>query len=403
MSTFTPLEPEVMAGFDLFNPTEEHKILRETMARFVADEVEPQAAEYNREEKFNRALFNKMGEMGLLGITVPEAWGGGGMDCLAAVIVHEMLSTSDPGFALAYLAHSMLFVNNFYQSANDEQRRRYLPKVCSGEWVGGMCLTEPEVGTDVQGMRTSATRSGDHYLINGAKMFITNGALDEKTPGDIFLVYAKTSGGMTSFIVEKGFEGFSLGQKLHDKCGVRSSLTAELVFDNCRVPLENLIGEEGDSIFHMMRNLELERLTLAAMSLGIAQRCVQVMTNYAAERKAFGQPLNRFGQIQRHIAESYAKYKAARAYAYDTARRTDLSAGHNRIDSDGVKLFASVAAKEIADSAMQVLGGYGYMGEYVVERLWRDAKLIEIGGGTLEAHHKNLTKDLTRDVERWTR
>jgi isovaleryl-CoA dehydrogenase len=153
----------------------------------------------------------------------------------------------------------------------------------------------------------------------------------------------------------------------------------------------------------MMRNLEIERLTLAAMSLGIAQRCVRVMVTYAAERKAFGQPINRFGQIQRHIAESYAKYKSARAYVYDTARRTDLSAGNNRIDSDGAKLVASVAAKEVADSAMQVLGGYGYMGEYVVERLWRDAKLLEIGGGTLEAHHKNLTKDLTRDVERWTR
>jgi isovaleryl-CoA dehydrogenase len=401
MSTF--LEPEVMASFDLYNPTEEHKLLRETLARFVEDEVEPQAEEYNRDERFNRLLFNKLGEMGLLGITVPDEWGGGGMDAVAAVIAHELLSTSDPGFALAYLAHSMLFVNNFYQNANDEQRKRYTEKICSGEWIGGMCMTEPEVGTDVLRMRTTATLVGEHYLLNGAKMFITNGALDDETPGDIFLVYAKSEGGISTFLVEKGFEGFAVGQRLHDKCGTRSSSTAELVFDNCKVPKSNLVGHEGDSIYHMMRNLEIERLTLAAMSLGIAQRCLRVMVDYAAERKAFGQPINRFGQIQRHIAESYAKYKAARAYVYDTARQLDLSAGGNRVDADGVKLFASVAAKEIADSAMQVLGGYGYMGEYVVERLWRDAKLIEIGGGTLEAHQKNLTKDLTGDVDRWIR
>ena len=177
----------------------------------------------------------------------------------------------------------------------------------------------------------------------------------------------------------------------------------ELVFERCKVPLSNLVGKEGDSLYHMMRNLEIERLTLAAMSLGIAQRCVKVMVDYAAERKAFGQPINRFGQIQRHIAESYAKYKAARAYVYDTARKLDLSTGGSRVDADGVKLFASTAAKEISDAAMQVLGGYGYMGEYVVERLWRDAKLIEIGGGTIEAHQKNLTKDLTGDVDRWVR
>lgn len=401
MSTF--LEPEVMASFDLYNPTEEHKLLRETLSRFVEEEVEPQAAEYNRDERFNRPLFNKLGEMGLLGITVPDEWGGGGMDAVAAVIAHELLSTSDPGFALAYLAHSMLFVNNFYQNANDAQRKLYADKVCSGEWIGGMCMTEPEIGTDVMRMRTTATLVGEHYLLNGAKMFITNGALDDETPGDIFLVYAKSEGGISTYLVEKGFEGFSVGQRLHDKCGTRSSSTAELVFDNCKVPKENLIGHEGDSIYHMMRNLEIERLTLAAMSLGIAQRCVRVMVDYAAERKAFGQPINRFGQIQRHIAESYSKYKAARAYVYDTARQLDLSSGGNRVDADGVKLFASVAAKEIADSAMQVLGGYGYMGEYVVERLWRDAKLIEIGGGTLEAHQKNLTKDLTGNVDRWIR
>jgi isovaleryl-CoA dehydrogenase len=401
MTTF--LEPTTLAAFDLFNPTEEHKLLRETLSRFVEEEVEPQAEEYNRDERFNRSLFNKLGEMGLLAVTVPDEWGGGGMDALAAVMVHELLSTSDPGFALAYLAHSMLFVNNFYQNASDDQRKRYLPQVCSGQWVGGMCMTEPEIGTDVLGMRTTARRQGDGYLLNGAKMFITNGALDDQTMGDIFLVYAKTEQGISTFIVEKDFPGFSLGQRLHDKCGTRSSSTAELVFEDCQVPAQNLVGHEGDSLYHMMRNLEIERLTLAAMSLGIAQRCVRVMVDYAAERKAFGQPINRFGQIQRYVGESYAKYRAARAYVYDTARKLDLSRGGNRVDADGVKLFASVAAKEIADAAIQVLGGYGYMGEYVVERLWRDAKLLEIGGGTLEAHHKNMTKDLTGDIDRHIR
>jgi isovaleryl-CoA dehydrogenase len=401
MTTF--LDRATLKGFDLYNPTEEHKLLRDTLIRFVEEEVEPQAAEHNRAEKFNRALFGKLGEMGLLGVTVPEEDGGGGMDAIAAVIVHEVLSTSDPGFALAYLAHSMLFVNNFFHNANEDQRRRYLAKVCSGEWVGGMCMTEPGIGTDVLRLRTTARRDGDGYVLDGAKMFITNGALDDTTLGDLFLVYARTGDGISTFLVEKGFPGFSLGQKLHDKCGVRSSMTAELVFESCRVPQENLVGAEGDSLLHMMRNLEIERLTLAAMSLGIAQRCVRVMVEYAADRQAFGQPINRFGQVQKYIGDSYAKYKAARAYVYDTARQLDLTTGGNRIDSDGVKLFASTAAKEIADAAMQVLGGYGYMGEYVVERLWRDAKLLEIGGGTLEAHEKNLTKDLTGDVRRWVR
>ena len=386
--------------FDLYCPDEEHRLLAQTLKEFVAGEVAPQADLYNREERFNRELFRRAGELGLLGLTVPERDGGAGLDALAGVMVHEALSTADPGFCLAYLAHSVLFVHNFCRNANDLQRARVLPRALSGEWIGGMCMTEPEAGTDVLGMRSSAVREGDHYVLNGRKMFITNGALDESTLGDVFLVYARTGErALSTFLVEKGFAGFSLGQKLKDKLGVRASMTAELVFDNCIIPAENLIGAEGDSTRHMMRNLEIERLTLAAMSLGIAQRCLEVMVDYANQRKTFGVPIREHGQIQRLIAESYAEYKAARCYVYDTARRLDLDSYGNRVDADGTKLFAARVGKEIADRAIQVLGGYGYMGEYVVERLWRDAKLLEIGGGTLEAHQKNMTKDLCRNPE----
>lgn len=388
-----------MSTIDLFNPTPEHTLLRQTVRSFAREQVEPQALEHDREERFNVALFRQLGELGLLGITVPSEYGGAGMDAVAAVIVHEELSAVDPGFCLAYLAHSMLFVNNFCRNANEDQRRRYLDNVISGAWVGGMCMTEPSAGTDVLGMKTQAVRRGDSYSLNGRKMFITNGALDDKTLGDLFLVYAKTEKGISSFVVEKGFAGFSLGQRLHGKAGMRASMTAELVFEDCAVPVTNRLGEEGESTVHMMRNLEIERVTIGAMSTGIAARCVEVMTRYANERTAYGQPINSFGQIQRYIADSYAQYMAARTYLYHTAGRMNLDKPGQRIDSDGVKLVATTMAKQVADNAMQVLGGYGYFSEYVVERLWRDAKLLEIGGGTLEAHQKNITKDLTRRMD----
>jgi len=385
---------------DLFAPTDEHRLLADTVRAFVAEEVEPQAAAFNRDERFNLALFKRCGELGLLGLTVGERFGGAGMDATAAVIVHEALSTADPAFCLSYLAHSVLFVNNLYHNASDAQRERFLPDAISGARIGGMCMTEPEAGTDVLGMRTTAQRDGDAYIVNGRKTFITNGAVDDTTLGDIFLLYARTGAReISTLVVERATAGFSLGQLWKEKLGMRASMTTELVFDACRVPADQLLGREGESTLHMMRNLELERLTLAAMSLGIAQRCVQVMVDYARQRKAFGVAIAEFGQVQRHIAESYAEYRAARCYVYETARRLDLNRHGNRVDADGCKLFAARVGKEIADRAIQVLGGYGYMGEYVVERLWRDAKLIEIGGGTLEAHQKNMTKDLARNPE----
>ena len=383
----------------LFQPSDEHALLRQTVRDFAREQVEPQALEADRQERFNLGLFRRLGDLGLLGRLVPERYGGAGMDAVAAVIVHEELSAVDPGLCLAYLAHAMLFVNNFCRNANDAQRRRYLDKVISGEWVGGMCMTEPSAGTDVLGMKSQAVRRGDSYYLNGRKMFITNGALNDTTLGDIFLVYAKTDRGLSSFVVEKDFHGFSLGQRLHGKTGMRASMTAELVFEDCAVPVENRLGQEGESLLHMMRNLEIERVTIAAMSTGIAGRCVEIMTRYASERTAYGEPINAFGQVQRYIADSYAQYMAARTYVYHTATRMSLDSPGQRIDSDGVKLVATSMAKQVADNAMQVLGGYGYFSEYVVERLWRDAKLLEIGGGTLEAHQKNITKDLTRRPE----
>jgi len=387
--------------FDLFTPTSEHQLLRETVRQFVLDEVEKQALEHDIKEKFNIDLFRKVGELGLLGLTVPESYGGSGMDAVASVIVHEELAYSDPGFALAYLAHSILFVNNFYQNSNDEQRKRYLSKVISGQWIGGMAMTEPDAGTDVLSMKTKAVKKGDFYYITGRKIYITNGAINDKELGDVFLVYAKTEDGkISTFVVEKGFEGFYLGQVLKNKTGMRSSMTAELVFDNCKVPSENLLGKEGDSLIHMMKNLEIERLTLAAISTGIASRCLEIMIDYSNNRYAFNKPIKEFGQIQRYIANSYAKYMAARSYLYYVASKIDLNNPGNRVDTDGVKLFAATAAKEIADDAMQVLGGYGYFSEAVVDRMWRSAKLIEIGGGTLEAHQKNMTKDLSRGLKK---
>jgi isovaleryl-CoA dehydrogenase len=387
--------------FDLFAPTPEHVLLAEMLETFVAREVEPQAAEHDRTETFNHALFQRAGALGLLGITLPEQYGGADLDALAVVQVGEALSASDPGFALALLAHSILFAQNVNVNGDALQRARALPKAASGEWIGGLCMTEPEAGTDVLAMATRARREGDFYVLDGRKTFITNGGIDDETPGDIFVVYAATGEcSLSAFLVENGMPGFRLGQKWRDKLGMRASFTAELVFDGVRVPAENRLGGEGEGALAMMRNLEVERLALASMSVGIARRCLEVMIDYADQRKAFGVPIREHGQVQRYIAESFAEYRAARTYVYDTARRMDLRATGQRADADGVKLFASQMGKRAADAAIQVLGGYGYMGEYVVERLWRDAKLLEIGGGTLEAHHKNLAKDLARDPSR---
>jgi len=369
--------------------TEEHELLRQTVRQFTATRVEPQAMEHDESGTFNTKLLIELGKLGLIGITVPEGDGGANLDATASVIVHEELSYSDPGFALGYLAHALLFVNNFYWAGNPSQRRKYLPKVLTGEVIGCMGMTEPSVGTDVLGLQTTARKTGGgDYVLNGRKTFITNGP-----ESGIALIYAKLDNRITTFVVEKAFPGFSVSPKI-PKVGMRASTMSELIFEDCVVPAENLLGTEGGGITNMMRNLEIERLGLAAMSIGMARRCVDVMVKYATERQTFGKSLADHGQIQRYIGDSYAKLEAMRALTYNVA--ATVGPHHrNRLGTDAAKLFASTAAKEIADAAIQVLGGYGYCSEYRVEQFWRDAKLIEIGGGTLEAHQKNITRDLT--------
>jgi isovaleryl-CoA dehydrogenase len=368
---------------------EEHELLRQTVRQFAQTRVEPQAMEHDESGTFNTALLRELGKLGLVGITIPEADGGAGLDAVASCIVHEELAYCDPGFTLGYLAHALLFVNNFYYAGNASQHARYLAKVLSGEQIGAMGMTEPAVGTDVLGMQTVARKHGDDYVIDGRKTFITNGC-----EAQLFLVYAKLEDRITTFVVERGMAGFSTSAKI-PKLGMRASTMTELVFDGVRVPGANLLGREGGGITNMMRNLEIERLGLAAMSLGMARRCLDVMVKYAQERHTFGKPLADHGQIQRYIGDSYAKTEAIRALVYDIA--ASVSPTHrNRLGTDAAKLFASTAAKEVADAAVQVLGGYGYCTEYRVEQFLRDTKLIEIGGGTLEAHQKNITRDLTR-------
>ncbi len=376
-------------AFDLQSPTEEHRLLREMVRDFTRDLIEPQAEEHDREAKLNIGLLRRCGELGLLGITVPAESGGAGMDAVGACVVHHEFSKSDPGFALAYLAHSMLFVNNFYFGATDDQRNRYLDKVLTGEWIGAMGMTEPSSGTDVLGMRTTAVKDGDDYILKGRKALITNAP-----EANIFIIYALVEGRVTTFIVERSWDGVSTDDKT-PKMGMRASTMGEIQLDGCRVPASNVLGVEGGGIRNMMRNLEIERITLAAISLGIADRCLDVMLKYAAERQTFGKPIAEHGQIQRYIGESYAKTEAARALVYSAARGVRHD-NRNRLGTDAAKLFAAPVGKEVADNAMQVLGGWGYCTEYQVERFLRDAKLIEIGGGTLESHQKNLTKELLK-------
>lgn len=383
---------------DLFSPDESHTLLRQTLIEFVQKEVEKQALEHDRTETFNLKLFKKLGKLGLLGLTAQPKWGGSGMDAVSAVIVHEELSASDPGLCLSYLAHTILCTHNLATNASDEQKAKWLPKLCSGEWIGAMAMSEADAGTDIFRMKTSWEKQKDHFVVNGRKMWTTNGTIDENSSlADCVLLYAiSNQKHISCFLVQKGFKGYLAGQKIKNKTGMRASNTAELIFDNCIIPKDHLIGTEDNSLVSMMRNLEIERLTLAAMSLGIAKRCLKEMNQYATQRVAFNKPIRHYGQIQKYLAQSYAEYQACRTYIYHIANTLNLNKAGQRLDCDAVKLITAQIGKKIADRAMQVMGGYGYVGEYKVERLWRDAKLLEIGGGTNEALEKNITKELQK-------
>ncbi|MCR9141346.1 MAG: acyl-CoA dehydrogenase family protein [bacterium] len=379
---------------DLFNPTEAHAALRDMVEKFSLSSLEAQATDFDEREEFNVDLFRRLGsELGLFGLTVPEEFGGSGMDAVAEVIVHEELSRTDPAFTLSYLAHEILFVNNLYVSATDRQRRKYLPGVIDGTKIGAMGMTEPGVGTDVLGMTTVATKKSDRYIINGAKQFITNGDC-----ADYVVLYAKLDANqkdITSFVVESAYPGFSVGKK-EQKMGMKASSTCVLYFEDMEVPAENLLSEENRGVVSMMRNLEIERVTLAAQSVGIARRCIDEMAKYAiVDRQAFGRSLVDHGQIQRLLAESYADYAAARALVYQVAAQLHPNA-RNSLGAASAKLVATNMAERVARNAIQVLGGYGYIREYPVERLLRDAILLSIGGGTNEAMQKNIAADLKK-------
>lgn len=383
-----------MSQIDLFNPSEEHHQLRQVIRDWGWANLEPQATEHDETETFNVELFRRFGsELSLFGVTIPEAAGGAGLDATATVIILEELCRFDPAIMLSYLAHEVLFVHNMFHNANADQRERYLSRVMSGEWIAGMAMSEPGAGTDVLGMSTTAVKKGDRYILNGSKQWITNGG-----SGDVFLVYARTGqgrGDVSAFLVESAWEGFSAGPK-ERKMGMRASETCPLSFDNLEVPEENLLREENGALTCMMRNLEIERVTLAAMSIGIAQRCLDEMSRYAiVDRQAFGRYLIDFGQIQRLISEAYAETLAARTLTYHVASQTHPD-HRNAMDADAAKLFAPTVGERVSRSAIQVFGGYGYTREYPVERLHRDAILLSIGGGTNEAMQKNIARELKR-------
>lgn len=363
--------------------TDEHKMLQETVRQFAQSELAPKIERLDDEEGFNAPAFKKMGELGFLGVLVPETYGGTGLDCVAATIAMEEMAAVDAASTLSYLAHSILCVNQIATSGSEEQKKKYLPKLCSGEWLGGMGMSEPGAGTDALGMTTKAEKKGNGYVINGTKTWITNGP-----NGDVFYVYAKTGPNkrdLSTFMIERGMKGFSTGKKFK-KMGMRASPTGELVFEDVHVTEAHRVGEENGSVKAMMRNLDIERITITGISLGIARASIEAATQYAKERKQFGKPIGAFQQIQERLAEAAAWYGACRALTYNSAKMWDLGIKGKEASmlAAKAKLQGAQMATQVALDAIQILGGYGYTREFPVERFMRDAKLIEIGAGTNE-------------------
>ncbi|MFC3076893.1 isovaleryl-CoA dehydrogenase [Phenylobacterium terrae] len=366
--------------------------LRETTARFAADEIAPLAAQIDRDNAFPRELWPKMGALGLHGITVEEAYGGAGLGYLEHVVAMEEVSRASASIGLSYGAHSNLCVNQIRRWGSDEQKRRYLPRLISGEHVGALAMSEAGAGSDVVSMKLRAERVGDRYVLNGTKFWITNGP-----HADVLVVYAKTepeaaSRGVTAFLIEKDFKGFSCAQKL-DKLGMRGSDTGELVFEDCEVPEENVLGQTGGGVGVLMSGLDYERAVLAAGPLGIMQACLDVVLPYVRERKQFGQPIGSFQLMQAKVADMYVALNSARAYVYAVAKACDAGMT-TRFDAAGAILMASENAVKCALEAVQALGGAGYTKDYPVERLLRDAKLYDIGAGTNEIRRYLIGREL---------
>jgi isovaleryl-CoA dehydrogenase len=383
-------------GLDFFLG-EDIDMLRDSVAAFVAQEITPRAAEADRSDQFPADLWRKFGDMGLLGLTVPEEWGGTGMGYLAHMVAMEEISRGSGGIGLSYAAHSNLCVNQINRNGSAEQKARFLPRLISGEHIGALAMSEPNAGSDVVSMRLRADLKGDHYVLNGTKMWITNGP-----DCDVLVVYAKTdmaagAKGITAFIVEKGSPGFSVAQKL-DKLGMRGSHTGELVFQDVEVPLANVLGQPGQGVGVLMSGLDYERAVLSGGPLGLMQAAMDLVLPYVHDRQQFGQSIGEFQLIQGKLADMYTTQQACRAYLYAVGRHLDAlgqaPVRQVRKDCAGVILYAAEKATWLAGEAIQILGGNGYINEFPAGRLWRDAKLYEIGAGTSEIRRMLIGREL---------
>jgi isovaleryl-CoA dehydrogenase len=383
--------PNAWSGFD-FGLGSENDMLRRSISDFARDRIAPRADAIDRSNQFPRDLWPEMGALGLHGITVEEDYGGSGLGYLAHCIAMEEVSRASAAVGLSYGAHSNLCVNQLRRNGTETQKRKYLPKLISGEHVGALAMSEPGAGSDVVSMRTRADKKGDRYILNGSKMWITNGPV-----ADTLVVYAKTdptagSRGITAFVIEKGMAGFAPAQKL-DKLGMRGSDTSELVFTDCEVPDENVLGAVGNGVNVLMSGLDYERVVLAAGPLGIMQACMDVVVPYMHQRQQFGQPIGRFQLMQAKLADMYVTMNAAKAYVYTVARACD-EGRTTREDAAGAILYAAERATWMALEAIQCLGGNGYINDFSTGRLLRDAKLYEIGAGTSEIRRMLIGREI---------
>jgi isovaleryl-CoA dehydrogenase len=374
--------------------SEEHRMLSDTVYQFALKEIWPIADKIDREDRFPDDMFMQLGELGVLGITIPEEYGGSAFDLLAGVIVSEQLSRICPAVGISYSAHANLCMHNLYRNGTEDQRAKYLPKLSSGEHVGALALTEPNAGSDAVGIQTRARKNGEKYFLSGRKIFITNGPI-----ADTLLVYAKTdmakgSKGISAFIVEKEFVGYSVSREL-EKLGNRGSPTGELLFEDCEVPQENLLGKENAGSAVMMSGLDIERAFVSGLPLGIAQGAFDLALRYAKEREQFGQIIANFQLIQAKLADMYTLIEAARSLVYKTARMADQGKKISK-EAAAAYLFTSETATKVALDAIQIHGGYGYILEYPVNRYLRDAKLYEIGGGTSEIRRLVIARELLK-------